>query len=222
MTKQVTSFRGNKWVLTCFLSHQGSYPWFQISPEGFVYTGAFSHPQSSHLSERWQTHQIEETTAGISHTSSLLKGSWRGDGVREWDLTVWMGVWFELGGVLVWKKRGVGVEKKKRKTMLQEKKEHNSEIHGFKKGRKKVCTFLCGGQWIGCSLLLRWFSLSLSPDAHTHILHTHRFCVRCYKERQLAFQPGSTGYVWWSNKLYNLFFFFPPSCRLPFVKQALV
>lgn len=119
-------------------------------------------------------------------------------------------------------KKGRWSGKKKRKTMLQEKKEHNSEIHGFKKGRKKVCTFLCGGQWIGCSLLLRWFSLSLSPDAHTHILHTHRFCVRCYKERQLAFQPGSTGYVWWSNKLYNLFFFFPPSCRLPFVKQALV
>lgn len=133
-----------------------------------------------------------------------------------------MGVWFGLGGVLLWKKRGVGVEKKeekKRKTMLREKKEHNSEIHGLKK-EKSLHVFV----WWSVNRVLPSTPLILSVfltrhsrtqrHTHTHTLHTHRFCVCSYKERQLAFQPGSTGYVWWSNKLYNLFFFPSTGCCL--------
>lgn len=97
----------------------------------------------------------------------------------------------------MWKKRGrwSGKKEKKRKTMLQEKKGHNSEIHGLKKEEKGLHVFVWWSVNRVFPSTLLILSFSLTRHTHIHTLHTHCFCVCSYKERQLAFQPGSTGDV---------------------------
>lgn len=72
---------------------------------------------------------------------------------------------------LEWKKG-----EKKRKTMLQEKKGHNSEIHGLKKEEKGLHVFVWWSvnRVFPSTLLILSVSLTLT-HTHIHTLHTHCF-----------------------------------------------
>lgn len=74
-------------MLTYLLSHREAIPDFKSAQRAPLCSGIFSHPESI-CPSAGKLARLKRRAAGISHTSPLLKGSWRGDEVRERDLTV--------------------------------------------------------------------------------------------------------------------------------------